>query len=303
MDSPQWKLIFDSCLAAVYFIIFIITIIFATLKWKKDGFQFKSLTTFFYLCLFVFLALRISWQILDRVFGNEDLLAFIINRCAWIFFLFAYNNTLFFWIETIESTMNVLFTLQVIKGELNYRYMSNKMKTGLWITTGVITVFTVVCVILYAALGEKKEKKGELVYDINILGFASLFLLYSLGYLIYGIRIYRRLNNKVEFKGNSSMALVAVTPIVSSFCFFYRFCFLLYRPITGKLMPYALYMSSYFVPEVIPSLLFLYTFHRPFSHTLKPTATPEGRPLITPVKEMKSQSPWGKKKSQGNIQV
>jgi len=252
------KLIFDIVIVALYFGVLVWTVVQAFLRWKRFGVHWKSVTTFFYVTFAMFLAFRISWQISENIMYDE-LAGFILNRIAFIFFLCAYNNTLFFWIDTIQSTMNIMFSEQAVRGELSWRFMSKRMFMALWGTSAAIIAFTIVCIVVIIKIGYSHT--GNMVYDANILVIAGIFLVYSICFLVFGLRLYFRLKSRSN-KGEN-LLLVGVTPVIIFLCFLYRFFLFLWRPVTNSHLPYGFYLSGYFVSELIPSVVFLYLLSKP----------------------------------------
>jgi len=109
----------------------------------------------------------------------------------------------------------------------------------------------------------RENFEGDPVFDGNIIGIACVFLLFSVGYLIFGLRLYFRIRTKKSELEKLDRIALAITPVICCICFFFRFAFLIERPISGYYFPYIVKVLSYLIPEIIPSLCFLYNIRKP----------------------------------------
>jgi len=204
-----------------------------------------------------------------NLFIDASIIAdFVLNRIALCLFLVAYTNNLFYWIDTVLTTINTKFTVDALRGELRSNFLSKRIKIALISTIAVIILFSVICVILVLV---RENFDGDPVFDANIIGIASVFLLFSIGYLIFGLQLYFRIRSKKgQFETKMDRYALALMPIICCICFFFRFAFLIERPITSYYLPYLIKILSYLIPEIIPSLCFLYNIRKPPTFSSNP---------------------------------
>jgi len=232
-------------------------------------FKKKSVISYFYIFFFSFLIVRIVWYVVTNMFIDTVAIAdFILNRVALCLFLVAYTINLFYWIDTALTTINTKFTVDAFRGELSSNFLSRRIKIALIITISVIILFSLICVILVLV---REHFEGDPVFDANIIGIACVFFLISVGYLVFGLQLYCRVRvKKHQFETKMDRYALALLPIICCICFFFRFAFLIERPITSYYLPYVIKILSYLVPEIIPSLCFLYNIRKPPNVTSNP---------------------------------
>lgn len=122
----------------------------------------------------------------------------------------------------MQGTLNVLFSLQVVHGDVSSAFLSNKMKIALIIVCAFIFFFSLAIIIIYLASGvhiqfllkflaNKSDPTGTVWYNVNIYVYAGIFLLFSLLYLVFGLKMYVRIRSKAEETGNKKVDTFAVS--------------------------------------------------------------------------------------------
>ena len=67
----------------------------------------------------------------------------LINRVCLSVFLFVFNALLFYWIDTVHTTVNVAFAKEAFKGSLDYEFITPMGRLFFWIVTGLVICLTV----------------------------------------------------------------------------------------------------------------------------------------------------------------
>ena len=67
----------------------------------------------------------------------------IINRVCLCVFLFVFNALLFYWVDTVHTTVNVAFAKEAFKGTLDYEFMTMRGRILFWVATVVVILLTV----------------------------------------------------------------------------------------------------------------------------------------------------------------
>jgi len=270
-EEPTWKAdathIVGACL---YSILFFVTLGMYIYKRVRYGLPFQQLSTIFYIGLPIFMVLRTIWMIFEMCDTLEtDIADNLINRIALCVFLFVFNALLFYWIDTIHTTVNVAFAKEAFRGSLDYEFITPIGRLFFWLVTGLVICLTLILAIARNVLKgtsdlddsdyKNKKKVIDVLYDVNNIIISLLFLVYGLCFFIYGTMLNCRIKkNKSTSLGDLIKA--EIFSVVLMICFAIRCVMFSYRVLTGKLLNDDLYVvMSYFIPEIIPTLLCLWS--------------------------------------------
>ena len=243
----------------------------------------------------------------------------LINRVCFCVFLFVFNSLLFYWIDTVHTTVNVAFAKEAFKGSLDYEFITPIGRIFFWIATVAVIALTVcalplfliffvciccftcflfvcVCVcfvqlilaIVRACLIGTADKTASdypemkntinVIYDVNNIIISLMFLVYGLCFFIYGTTLNCRIGRNSGSSSRADLVKAEVFAVVLTCCFAVRCVMFSYRIMTGKYLDNNLYISlSYFVPEIIPTLMCLWSVNtKMFSEAEKTINVPGG---------------------------
>ena len=77
------------------------------------------------------------------MFEPADAVAKILNRLCFCVFLFVFNALLFYWVDTVHTTVNASFAKEAFKGTLDYEYMTKGGRIFFWGSTVLVILLTV----------------------------------------------------------------------------------------------------------------------------------------------------------------
>jgi len=254
----------------LYSILFAVTLILYILKRYRYAMSLRQMSTLFYIGLPVFMLLRTIWFILELNQTEDAGLANnVLNRICFCVFLFVFNALLFYWIDTVHTTVNVAFAKEAFQGSLDYEFITPTGRIMFWIVTGIVIALTLILAIVRTALIKTADKTASgyadmkdtisTIYDVNNIIISLLFLAYGLCFLIYGTTLDCRIRKNTSSK-SSDLIKAEVFAVVLMACFAVRCVMFSYRIMTGKYLDTNVYVAlSYFVPEIIPSIMCLWS--------------------------------------------
>lgn len=257
-DQSAWHAVPVFIIGTVlYFLTFVLICANYLWKLKSNSVVCKSLATVFFIALPMFLLLRVIWWVLNMR-SDLDSAAFFLNRAAFIVFLFVFNSVLFFWADTIHTTVNVVFAKQAIHADLDFSYMTPVVKVCFWVVTIVTALFTLGTAIAGSVQAGGGHPRTSAVYDINILLLSAVFLGYGGAFLFYGTRLFLRLRDNSSL-GWWDLWKVELFSISLCICFLLRVAMFTIRLATHKLIDTTVFnVLCYYIPELIPILLCLW---------------------------------------------
>ncbi|KAJ5071529.1 tobamovirus multiplication protein 1-like isoform x1 [Anaeramoeba ignava] len=135
----------------------------------------------------------------------------------------------------------------------------NKLRIPFIISNAILYIITFADCIVFLVDYYRNFTRGNhyKIYLSNVLLIAGVSLIASLGFLIYGFLLLKKLKKIVPFVPKNSIALmrIAFLTTIFSLCFLSRFIFFLYNPITKKDLPIGVFETfAYYIPEIIPSI-------------------------------------------------
>jgi len=271
-SEPIWKISAVRIVGiAFYAILFATTLVMYILKRRNTSVSLQQMATLFYIGLPIFMILRTIWFILDM---NETdavgIVANILNRICFCVFLFVFNSLLFYWIDTVHTTVNVAYAKEAFKGSLDYEFITPVGRVFFWIATAVVIALTLILAIVRAVLlgtadktaSDYKDMKNTIsvIYDVNNIIIALMFLVYGLCFFIYGTTLNCRIAKNNSSTKSWDLVKAEVFAVVLTCCFAVRCVMFSYRIMTGEYLDDAVYVVfSYFVPEIIPTLMCLWS--------------------------------------------
>lgn len=123
------------------------------------------------------------------------------------------------------------------------------------IATALIMLFTGGWLIISLIIYNGTPYIGSVVYDINNVLINVMFLLYSIGFLFYGTRMFLILREKT-FIATSSLVRVEVSTIIIFLCFLCRTLFdSLWMKDSSTVKEWVIRVTVWFIPEIIPILV------------------------------------------------
>lgn len=148
-----------------------------------------------------------------------------------------------------------MFLKQAITGDLNFDYLSKGIKAVYVIATGVIILFTGGWLIISLIIYKGSPYIGSVIYNINNILISVMFLLYSIGFLFYGTRMFLILREKT-FIATRSLVRVEVSTIIIFLCFLCRALFdSLWMSDSSSVQEWVIRVTVWFIPEIIPILV------------------------------------------------
>ena len=75
----------------------------------------------------------------------------IWNRVCFCVFLFVFNSLLFYWIDTIHTTINVAFAKQALSGSLDFGFITPLGRKLFYLATVLVSIL-VVCLLFFSVI-------------------------------------------------------------------------------------------------------------------------------------------------------
>lgn len=148
-----------------------------------------------------------------------------------------------------------MFLRQAITGDLNFDYLSKRVKTIYVIATVLIMLFTGGWVVISLIIYKGDPYIDSTVYVINDTLVNIMFLLYSVGFLYYGTRMFLILREKTLIS-TYSLVRIEMFAIIIFLCFMCRTLFdSLWMYNTNSVKSWVVQMTVWFIPEIIPIIL------------------------------------------------
>jgi len=252
-------------------VLFIATFVMYVVKRLNTSVSLQQMASMFYIGLPIFLVMRMTWFVLEMNTTDDAGIANnLINRICFCVFLFVFNSLLFYWIDTVHTTVNVQFAKEAFKGSLDYEFITPVGRIFFWIATVLVILLTLILAIVRAALIANADKTASdypsmketinTLYDVNNIIISLMFLVYGLCFFIYGTTLNCRIGRNNSSTRSTDLIKAEVFAIVLTCCFAVRCVMFSYRVMTGKYLDNNLYVClSYFVPEIIPSLMCIWS--------------------------------------------
>jgi len=270
--EPTWVVTAVHVVGMVFIaILFIATVVVYIIKRLNTSVSLQQMATLFYIGLPIFMILRMIWFILEMDQSDGAKLANnLINRICFCVFLFVFNALLFYWIDTVHTTVNVAFAKEAFKGSLDYEFITPIGRVLFWIVTCVVICLTLILAIVRAVLigtadktaSDYKSMKETIneIYDANNIIISLMFLAYGLCFFIYGTTLNCRIARNNSATRSWDLVKAEVFAVVLTCCFAVRCVMFSYRIMTGEYLDDNLYVVlSYYVPEIIPSIMCLWS--------------------------------------------
>jgi len=294
--EPVWEIMPIQIIGIVFYaLLFITTLIMYIIKRHVAAVSLQQMATLFYIGLPVFMILRMTWFVLEmNTTDGAGLASNLINRVCFCVFLFVFNSLLFYWIDTVHTTVNVAYAKEAFKGSLDYEFITPVGRVFFWIATATVIALTLILAIVRAALigsadktaSDYKDMKNTInvIYDVNNIIISLMFLVYGLCFFIYGTTLNCRIARNNSSTKSGDLAKAEVFAIVLTCCFAVRCVMFSYRIMTGKYLDNNLYISlSYFVPEIVPTLMCLWSVNTKMFNDAESNFTPDVDEDITGV--------------------
>eukprot|EP01094_Clydonella_sp_ATCC50884_P007249 TRINITY_DN16421_c0_g1_i1.p1 TRINITY_DN16421_c0_g1~~TRINITY_DN16421_c0_g1_i1.p1 ORF type:complete len:314 (+),score=92.38 TRINITY_DN16421_c0_g1_i1:130-1071(+) len=200
-----------------------------------------------------FCLVRISWAIVQEE-DVANIVDYILNRVGYCLFFTAFTVILAWWVEQYRKTY------------IDTERFLPVTKVPWLLTNLVFYIFFAIMIVLNVVdviAGDQRE--DQWLYNVEVFTFAAVNFGIALLFLIYGSRTFVRQKLSSDSSMESKKALIAmlVSTLLITISFFVRMIMLTYRPLTGQYMNNVVYATfAYWVPELLPSLLQIYTLGR-----------------------------------------
>jgi len=264
-DNPEYKIRVAGI--GLYSILFFMTFVIFIRNLCHEKISILSVGKTFYLFLMCFIIVRVSWLAIKAFIIEQNHGEYILGRIALCLFFTSFTLVLFHWAE-----------------EFRRRYYDDKrfLPTVFWpfiILNAFVWCGQVVMIVWYTVTQDQIKTK---VYNINSIVIAGINLLVSIFFFLYSVRLYY-LTRKPSIAtvpptspfDNSANGIVPpdflspgtrnallkifIANAIFGVCFLLRVGMWSLKPIFGLEIDNVLYIIfSYFVPELLPSLLQLY---------------------------------------------
>ncbi|KAJ5073202.1 tobamovirus multiplication protein 1-like isoform x1 [Anaeramoeba ignava] len=194
--------------------------------------------------LIVFLLARLLTLTLEFQNSTSLVWLFVIKRIAYLVFFTSFTLLLYFWVKISHSFQR-------------NRRNRQTAKIPFIIINVVLYGFSLICVMIFG-LSLETVSYNNSFYKANVLIIAAAFFLQSIGFVAYGIILFRKFKKMSGLFPDRKTFLAKITfvSLLISLCFLVRFVVLLYYPITARFLNSWLFLiSAYLIPEIIPTLV------------------------------------------------
>jgi len=256
----------------LYTALLISTLIMYIVKRCKYSLPLRQMSSIFYIGLPIFSFLRLGWFVLElNTMDSVSLASNMVNRVSLCVFLWVFNALLFYWIDTVHTTVNVAFAKEAFGGSLDFQFITPVGRIWFGIVTIAVTVLTLILAIVRAVLIGTADKSASdygdlketinIVYDVNNIIISLMFLAYGICFFIYGTVLNCRIRASTRSRV-SDLIKAEFFSVVLMVCFAIRCVMFSYRIMTGEYLDETLYIVlSYFVPEIVPSVMCLWSLN------------------------------------------
>jgi len=245
--------------------------IYKLVKVKKP---LSTMAKTFYICFPIFMLLRVVWLIIELVLEHKDdsgldMFNSVLNRICMCLFLFVFNSLLFYWIDTVHTTVNSAFAKKAFAGSMEFGFVTPLGRILFYVATGAVITLIMALVIARAILKDEldssdddysdKKETVEQLREANNLIISAMFLVFGACFLFYGTK----LNCRIGKSGNNKLADLWKTELFSvglCICFLLRFFFFSFTIFGGhRIDDNVFIVVTYYIPEIIPALLILWS--------------------------------------------
>ena len=148
-----------------------------------------------------------------------------------------------------------MFLRQAITGDLNFDYLSKRLKYVYVAATAFIMLFTGGWVIISLIIYKGMPYIDSTVYIINDTLINAMFLLYSVGFLFYGTRLFLILREKTPL-ATWSLVRLEVYTVILFLCFMCRTVFdSVWMYNVNSVQTWVAQLTVWYIPEIIPIIL------------------------------------------------
>jgi len=262
--------------ASSYVILGFVTLFVLLYKKLKSKANITGMTLAFYICLILFMFCRTTWVVIEAQYPGSgpdpniglDYFNKIWNRVCFCIYLFVFNSLLFYWIDTIHTTVNVAFAKQALSGSLDFGFITPRGRKVFLFVTGLV-IFLVLGIAIVRIGIKSSLHSSESDYNTmkthatnldlaNNIIISVMFLVYGIFFLYYGTKLNCRV---YKTSSDSKVEGVWVTELFSILllcCFVLRCIMFVWKVITDCDIDGDVFeILTYYVPELIPAVLVL----------------------------------------------
>jgi len=277
-DSDTRLLITRFIGIGLFALLFLITLGLYIFRRMKAGKKLPTMVVTFYIGLPIFILLRITWIILkieadSGIFGPTlravKAAGSLCNRLAMCVFLYVFNTLLFYWIDTIHTTINVSIAKQAFTGGTDFSFVSRKGRVFFYGAIVLVIILVLVLVIVRVGINlsnldlsapdcKKKKAISKGIEGANDIIISFVFLIFGGCFLVYGTMLNFRIRKQAKSK-LSQFVMSELFSVGIFVCFLVRFVLFSISAITGrKDLNQSVYeVLTYYLAELGPSVLIL----------------------------------------------
>jgi len=218
----------------LFALMFLISLGLYIFRRMKAGKKLPTMITTFYFGLPIFIVLRITWIILKIVSGKNIFLSAagsLCNRLAMCVFLYVFNTLLFYWIDTIHTTINVAFAKQAFGGGADFSFVTSRGRIFFYGVTVLVIILVLILAVVRVSMNltntdkeasdyHSKKRTADHIRSANDFIISIMYLLFGFGFLVYG----SLLNYRIWKQTKSNLNQIVKSELIAvGFCV----CFLL----------------------------------------------------------------------------
>jgi len=190
------------------------------------------------------------------------------NRVCFCIYLFVFNALLFYWIDTIHTTVNAAFAKEALSGSLDFGFITPRGRMMFYLATGVVILLVLGLAIIRVAIksalssgdsdySEMKDHVTNLEHANNLI-VSVMFLVYGIFFVVYGTKLNIRVCKTSTDNKPHGVWLHELFSIGLLLCFVLRCIMFSYNILTGCEIEGDLFeILTYYVPELFSALLVL----------------------------------------------
>jgi len=282
-----------------YSLFFIATVANYIYKLKTSKKKLPGMATTSFICLPVFMLLRVVWLIIELIHDKSsglDLFNSVLNRVCMCVFLFVFISLLFYWIDTVHTTVNTAYAKKAFGGGMEFGFLTPLGRLVFYLATGLVILLILVLMVARAIMkGEldssdddysDKKHTVEALREANNMIISVMFLILGGCFLFYGTKLNCLIGKGT---GNSIKELwkTELFSIGLCLCFILRFFFFSWSIFGGSdIEEDAFIVCTYYIPEIIPAALILWSVNTPmFSDKEENNSEGEAEEFVDPLLE------------------
>jgi len=304
----------------LYFIVAWVSVVLFVIKKRKPKSNITGLSLAFYLCLILFLFARTLWVVFETVinigeepgsvigapespisFSDEssssscvdepvnglDMFNKVFNRVCFCLFLYVFQLMLFYWMDTMHTTVNANFAQKALSGSDDFGFITPLGRKLFHIATAAV----VVCVLMLGLVRvwiqsnidecapdhKAKDKMVHQMDEANNIIISVVFFIYGFFFLFYGTKLNCRVHKSTLTRKVHGACMAEVFSIMLCAFFILR-CFMFIWAAAGGCYfnGNVFNIFTYYVPEIGAVVFILLSLN---SNMFNPNGSDDAKPL------------------------